>query len=541
MDIIWQDLLFTFIGGLGIFLFGINYMSDGLQKAAGEKLRSVLEKMTTNPVMGVIAGALVTGIIQSSSGTTVMAVSFVNAGLMTLRQAIGVIMGANIGTTATAFLIGFNVSKYSLPIIGIGMILLFFTKKKQVNYLGQIIFGFGMLFLGLSLMSDSMKPLRYWPVFQELMITISDIKILGALVGATFTAIVQSSSATIGILQELAYQGGVTFHQALPILFGDNIGTTITAALAAIGASVSARRAALTHFMFNVFGALIFITILPIAASIVLWIASYTGADIKMQIAYAHGLFNITNTLIFLPLIGLLAAIVTKLIPGDDIEIEFGTKHLNHNFLSTPNIALGQVVNELTRMGNIARESFNDASEYFFEANHKRAAIAKQKEALVDELDKRITEYMVKLSQNSLSEKDSILHNQLFQTINDIERIGDHAENIVELGEYKIDKKIVFSDDAYRDLKIMVQTVDESVRMAIEALQENDKPLARKVMENEEIIDQYERTFRKAHIKRLNKGVCVGNSGIVFLETLTNLERIGDHAFNIARSVLGEY
>jgi len=541
MEIIWQDLLFTFIGGLGIFLFGITYMSDGLQKAAGERLRSVLEKMTTNPVMGVIAGALVTGIIQSSSGTTVMAVSFVNAGLMTLRQAIGVIMGANIGTTVTAFLIGFNISKYSLPIIGVGMIFLFFTKKKQLNYLGQIIFGFGMLFLGLSLMSDSMKPLRYWPVFQELMVTLSDIKILGVLVGAAFTAIVQSSSATIGILQELAYQGGVTFHQALPILFGDNIGTTITAALAAIGASVSARRAALTHFMFNVFGSLIFITILPIAASIVLWLAGHTGADIKMQIAYAHGLFNITNTLIFLPLIGLLAAIVTKLIPGDDIEIEFGTKHLNQHFLSTPNIALGQVVNELTRMGTIARESFNDASEYFFEANHKRAAIAKQKEALVDELDKRITEYMVKLSQSSLSEKDSILHNQLFQTINDIERIGDHAENIVELGEYKIDKKIVFSDEAYRDLKIMVQTVDESIRMAIEALQKSDKALARKVMENEEIIDKYERTFRKAHIKRLNKGVCIGNSGIVFLETLTNLERIGDHAFNIARSVLGEY
>ncbi|OEF95603.1 Na/Pi cotransporter family protein [Desulfuribacillus alkaliarsenatis] len=541
MEIEWQSLIFSFFGGLGVFLFGLHYMSDGLQKTAGEKLRRMLERMTTNPFMGVVAGALVTGIIQSSTGTTVMAIGFVNAGLMTLKQAIGVIMGANIGTTVTAFLIGFKISKYAMPMIGVGMVLLFFTKRKKVNYFGQVVFGAGMLFLGLNLMSDAMRPLRYWPVFTELMTTLGDVKILGVLVGMMFTAVVQSSTATIGVLQELAYQGGVTFHQALPILFGENIGTTITAALAAIGASISARRAALTHFIFNAFGTVIFIIFLTPVAALVLWLASYTGADIKLQIAYAHGIFNITNALIFLPLTGLLAAVVTKMIPGDDIEIEFGTKHLNQHFLSTPNIALGQVVNELTRMGNIAREAFNDATEYFFEGNHKRAAIAKQKEALVNELDKRITEYMVQLSQSSLSEKDSSRHNQLFQTINDIERIGDHAENILELGEYKIDKKIVFSPDAYKDLKQMVEIVDESIQMAMEALQKNDKELARKVMENEERIDKYERAFRKGHIKRLNKGICSGNAGIVFLDTLSNLERMGDHAYNIARSVLGEY
>ncbi|OEH84447.1 sodium-dependent phosphate transporter [Desulfuribacillus stibiiarsenatis] len=541
MDISWQDLIFSFFGGLGVFLFGLHYMSDGLQKTAGEKLRKLLEKMTTNPVMGVIAGALITGIIQSSTGTTVMAVGFVNAGLMTLRQAIGVIMGANIGTTVTAFLIGFKISKYALPMIGVGMVLLFFTKKKRINYFGQVIFGAGMLFLGLNLMSDSMKPLRSWQVFQDLMVTLGDVKILGVLVGAVFTAVVQSSTATIGVLQELAYQGGVTFHQALPILFGENIGTTITAALAAIGASISARRAALTHFIFNAFGTIIFLLLIGWFEPLVIWIASHTGADIKLQIAYAHGIFNVSNTLIFLPLTGLLAAVVTKMIPGNDVEIEFGTKHLNPHFLSTPNVALGQVVNELTRMGNYAREAYNDASEYFFEGNHKRASIAMQKEALVNELDKKITEYMIQLSQNSLSEKDSNQHNILFQTINDIERIGDHAENILELGDYKMDKKIVFSDEGYNDLKTMVAAVDESIRMAIEALEKNDKELARKVMENEKQIDMYERMFRKAHIQRLNNGVCTGNAGIVYLDTLSNLERIGDHAYNIARSVLGEY
>ncbi len=541
MEISWQELLFSFVGGLGVFLFGIRYMSDGLQKTAGERLRTLLERLTVNPLMGVIAGALVTAIIQTSAGTIVMAVGFVNAGLMTLRQAIGVIMGANIGTTLTAFLIGFNISQYSLPIIGIGVILLFFTKKKQANYLGQVIFGIGMLFLGLRLMSDGLRPLADWPVFQELMITLGDVKILGVLVGIGFTAIVQSSTATIGVLQELAYQGGVTLDQALPILFGDNIGSTFTAMLAAIGTSINARRTALTHFLFNFFGTIIFLTFLGLFKPLVLALAGYTGVDIKLQIAYAHGLYNIMNTMIFLPFVGVLAFIVTKFVPGDDTEISFGTKHLNQHFLATPNVALGQVANELAHMGTIAKEAYNDATEYFFDGNHKRASIAKQKEALVNELDKRITEYMVDLSQSSLSEHDSNRHNQLFQTINDIERIGDHAENLLELGEYKIDKKVVLTEEANRDLKTMVQVVDESIAMAIEALHHNDKELARKVVANEEIIDKYERTFRKAHIKRLNQNICSSSGSFIFLDALTNLERMGDHAYNIARSVLGEY
>lgn len=536
-----QETLFLFLGGLGIFLFGIKYMGDGLEKSAGDRLRLILDRLTTNPVMGVIAGILTTVLIQSSSGTTVLVVGFVNAGLMTLRQAIGVIMGANIGTTVTAFIIGLKIEDYALPIIALGAIILFFIKNEHTRNIGQIIFGFGMLFYGLKTMGSGLKPLKDLQVFQDLMVDLGQHPILGVLVGTIFTVIVQSSSATIGILQQLADNGGVALRTALPILFGDNIGTTITAVLASLGATLAARRAALTHVIFNVIGTTIFLIILPLVYQIVSWLGSVTGADIRMQIAYAHGLFNFTNTLIQLPFIGVLAFIVTKVIRGNEEVIEFGAKNLDVRLLNNPAVAMGQAAKELDRMGLLSYQALNNATEYFFQGKSKHSDMVMQREEVINDLEKKIAEYLTQISSSTFSNVESNRHTELMQTINDIERVGDHATNIVELGDYKKKHKVVFSEEAFAELQEMYNLTAETFKTSLEALKKNDKQLAESVIVNEEKIDKLERKLRKSHINRLNNGLCSGNAGVAFLDFISNLERIGDHSMNIAQSVLGEY
>ncbi|MGL4673895.1 MAG: Na/Pi cotransporter family protein, partial [Wohlfahrtiimonas sp.] len=301
----WQQILFHFLGGLGLFLFSIKFMGDGLQKSAGNRLRTILDRFTTNPFMGILAGIFVTVLIQSSSGTTVITVGLVSAGLMTLRQAIGVIMGANIGTTVTAFIIGIDIGEYAYPILLLGSVMLFFFKAAKVQNIGQILFGFGGLFIGLDLMSSGLAPLRHLPVFTSLILDMSHSPILSVTVGTIFTLIVQSSSATIGILQGLYAENLISLEAALPVLFGDNIGTTITAVLAAIGASIVAKRAAAVHVLFNVVGTIIFLLLLGPFTHFMLWITSMLHLEPKMQIAFAHGTFNVANTLIQLPFIGL--------------------------------------------------------------------------------------------------------------------------------------------------------------------------------------------------------------------------------------------
>lgn len=532
----WQEIIFKFVGGLGIFLFGIKYMSDGLQKTAGDKMRGLLAKYTSHPVLGVLVGIAVTILIQTSTGTTVMAIGLINAGLMTLRQGIGVILGANIGTTMTAFIVGIKIEEYALPIIGIGAFLLFFINKKRVQYIGQIIFGFGTLFLGLSTMGGGLKPLRSLPEFTDFIVDMSHSPILGVVIGTVFTMIVQSSSATIGILQTIADEGMISLKGALPVLFGDNIGTTITAVLASIGATVAARRAALVHVIFNVIGTIIFTLLLGLVYNIVLWIGE--GANIRMQIAYAHGLFNVTNTLLFLPFIGVLAWIVTKLVPQKEKELEFGPKYLDSRLLATPSVALGQAQHEIIRMGNMARETLLDATSFFFKRETKAASLALQKEQLVNELERRITDYMVKIHQNGLTEGESEKASGLMHTINDIERIGDHAENIVELTEFSVTNKVEYSADAVRDLRKMLELTDHTVERAIYALEHGDMDAAGEVLKGEAELDRMEEEYRKAHISRLNQGLCTGNSGAIYLDILSNLERIGDHSKNIAEYVL---
>ncbi|MCR8643777.1 Na/Pi cotransporter family protein [Paenibacillus sp. N1-5-1-14] len=534
----WQDILFKFVGGLGIFLFGIKSMSDGLQKTAGDKMRGILAAYTSNPILGILVGIAVTILIQSSTGTTVMAIGLVNAGLITLRQVIGIILGANIGTTMTAFIVGIKIEKYALPIIAVGAFFLFFISKKKFQYIGQIIFGFGTLFLGLSTMGGGLKPLSELPAFADFIVKISDNSFLGVMVGTVFTMIVQSSSATIGILQTIADEGMIDLYAALPVLFGDNIGTTITAILAAIGTSVAAKRTALAHVIFNVVGTIIFMLALPLVYQAVLWIGQ--DVNIRMQIAYAHGLFNLTNTLIFIPLIPALAWLATKIVPGSMQEIEFKPKFLDAAFLATPAVALGQAQNEILRMGKFAQETLNDASNYFFNKEEKVAALALQKEELINELDRKITEYMVKIQQNGLTEGEAAKASILMQTINDIERIGDHAENIVELSELSHTNKYEFSKEAMQDLKNMLELADTTVERALYALENHDLKVAEEVLKSESELDRMERAYRKAHLSRLNKNLCNGASGAIYLDILSNLERVGDHCKNIAQYILHE-
>jgi len=552
MDI--TTILFSFLGGLGLFLFGIQAMSEGLQSVAGDRLRLILEKGTSSPIRGVLTGTLVTSLIQSSSGTTVIAVGLVNAGLLNLRQAIGIIMGANIGTTVTAYLIGFNLKDYALPLIAVGVFFLFFSKSKKLNYIGQVIFGFGLLFYGMEVMGQGMKPLRSSEFFINLMLNVENNSMFGILIGAVFTGIVQSSSATIGILQELANQGAVSLTQAVPMLFGMNVGTTVTALLAGIGASVAARRTALSHFLFNVIGTLIFIPLFlsglfmkvvqVLTNGIYMLLPGVNGSwdsiNVKMQIAQIHGVFNISNTIILLPFVSALAIIVSKFIPAKESELVAHPQYLEPRLLNNLPVALSNAKHELLRMGSIAFDTMENAVAYFFTRKEENQKAAKLYESIVDKLENEIESYVVRaISGKNLTDALSKKSHTILQAVGDIERVGDHADNMVELADYASAHELVFSDNALADLEKLTERVKEIFILSMDALDKEDKELARKVIEKDDIIDDMEKDLRKAHIARVNARTCSGNVGAVYLDMLSNLERIGDHSVNIAGYVIG--
>lgn len=541
MELDVQTLIFNFIGGLGIFLLGIKYMGDGLQKTAGDRLRDILDKFTSNPFLGVLSGILVTILIQSSSGTTVLTVAFVNAGFMSLRQAIGVIMGANVGTTVTAFIIGFDIGAYSLPIMAIGSFMLFFFDKEKVNAIGQAVFGFGALFFGLDLMSSAMKPLSALDSFQQLTLDMSTNPILGVVIGTILTLVVQSSSATIGILQGLYGEGAMTLNAAIPVLFGDNLGTTITAILAALGASVAAKRAAFTHVIFNLLGATIFLLLLNPFINFVEFLQTQLNLNPQMTIAFGHGSFNIANTIIQFPFIGALAWIVVKLVPGEEVTVEYKPKHLDPIFIQqSSTVALSQAKSEIIRMGEYAVDGLEQTNMYITTEDPKHSEMAVQIEGALNNLDRAITEYLVNISGRQMSESDSTKHTALMDSVRDIERIGDHFENIIELTDYKISNKITLTEDAHEDLTTMFDLTILTVNQAIKALETMDREEAMLVIQKEDQIDKMERAYRKKHIIRMNESRCTGSAGIVFVDIISNLERIGDHAVNIAEEVLGE-
>ena len=528
-------MLFQLLGGLGLFVYGMKLMGDGLQKAAGEKLKRLLEVLTSNRFFAVLVGAGVTAIIQSSSATTVMTVGFVNAGLMNLFQAAGVIMGANIGTTMTAQLIAFKLSDIAPFILAIGAGLVLFSKKKKTRDIGEIVLGFGILFVGMSMMENSMRPIRELEGFKNLILALGAHPLMGVFVGLGMTAIVQSSSATIGILMALAANNGISLAVALPILYGDNIGTCVTALLASIGTTKNAKRASLLHLIFNVTGTIIFM----LAFGLTLKIVPMFGGDIQRQIANAHTMFNLTNVFIQVWFIGILVKIVNKLVPGEDEKSSaLVLEYLDSRLLETPSIAVGQVIKEVTRMGKLASANLSESMDAFLNCDEKMMNSVIEHEATINYLEREITAYMVSLSNTSLSEHQSELITSLFHVVNDIERIGDHADNLGELARLKMDSKITFSKKAISDVTYMFETVKYSVDNAIAALESFDLESARKAMDVEDKIDAMEKQLKKEHITRLNKLECTPTGSSVYLELLTNLERVGDHSNNIAQMVI---
>lgn len=529
-------------GGLGLFLYGMTVMSDGLEKSAGNKLEKIIEKLSSNVFKGVLVGAIVTVIVQSSSATTVMVVGFVNAGIMSLTQAIGIIMGANIGTTITAQLVSIKISALAPIAIAIGSGIKMFSKKNKQIIIGEIILGFGLLFLGMELMKDALSPLKGLPAFTDM---IKDIgagtlwgTIEGFLIGLLVTALVQSSSATTGILVALALAGALPINAAFPILLGTNVGTCITALLSSIGANRTAKRAALMHLLFNVIGTIIFVAFF---SKLTIQVVTSLSDDPARQLANAHTFFNVVNTLILLPFAGLIVKAVGKILPTtleEKKEATFGVKYLDERILETPSIALGQAIKEVLHMGNLAKMSLESSVKAIHDNDPKSVDKTFKLEKTINVLEREISEYLIKLSNTSVDNDDRKVIDGLFSTINDIERVGDHADNIAELALFKIDNNVVFSDKATLELEEMVAKVMEAYELSMDAMKEENRYKAQKVVEIEGVVDEMEKTLRKKHIARLNEGRCETSSGIVFLDMLSNLERISDHASNIALAVL---
>ncbi|MEW8957379.1 Na/Pi cotransporter family protein [Clostridium sp.] len=531
-------MIIGLIGGLGLFLYGMKLMGDGLENVAGEKLKSILEKVTSNRIMAVLVGTAVTAVIQSSSATTVMVVGFVNAGLMNLAQAAGVIIGANIGTTVTAQLVAFNLEDIAPIFIGIGTAIILFSKNKKRRDLGNIILGFGILFMGLGIMSDSMTPMKDSPAFKDFILMIGDNWVLGIITGLAMTAVLQSSSATTGLLIALASTGAITMNVALPVIFGCNIGTCVTALLSSIGTNKTARKAALIHLLFNVAGTLVF---LPLMNPLIHLVESITPGDIERQIANAHTVFNVTNTIIMLPLINYLIIIVNKLIPGEAEIEKVGATYLDDRLLETPVIASGQVIKETIRMANKAKENLDLTMRGFLENNEELVKKVYENEKIINALEYDITNYLIKLSKSDLSDKERGIVASTFHIVNDIERVGDHAKNIAELTLEKISKKLTYSKNAEEEAKHIFDYTLNAITIAIESYETGDKFKAESIIAVEARIDVLEKELRENHIRRLHEGTCSANSGAIFLDLINNLERIGDHAMNIAEAVLNKH
>ncbi|GAA0117370.1 Na/Pi cotransporter family protein [Clostridium senegalense] len=533
MDIF--TMVIQLIGGLGLFLFGMKLMGDGLENAAGEKLKGILEKVTSNKYIGVLVGAITTAVIQSSSATTVMVVSFVNAGLMTLMQAIGVIMGANIGTTITAQMVSFKLDAIAPLFIGIGAVIILTAKKKRTKDIAYITLGFGILFLGMGMMSESMEPLAQSDAFKNIIHVIGNNRILGVFAGLLMTAIVQSSSATTGILVALATTGSIDMNVALPIIFGCNIGTCVTALLASIGSSKTAKKAALLHVLFNVIGVIIF---LPFMGILVNLVEDISPSSVARQVANAHTIFNIAVTIILLPLAKFLVDLVNKIVPGDDEISKIGPIYLDKKLLDTPIVAVGQALKETIRMGDIAKENVTLAMRAFLDNDEECIEKVYANEAIINELDKEITDYLVLISGHDLASEDSKILSSTFHVINDIERIGDHAENIAELALEKSRMNIEIKGEARNEVEGMYSKTLESLMLALECYSTKNSEKAKNIKEIEDSIDKYKKDIRENNIQRLNKRICKANGSAVFLDLISNLERIGDHSTNIAERAM---
>ena len=527
------NILLGLFGGLALFLFGMEFMGDGLENAAGSRLKSFFDKAITNPFKGALVGTIVTAIIQSSSATTVMVVGFVNAGLMSLYQAVGVIMGANIGTTITGQLITFKIDDYIPLFIIIGAALILFMKQEKRKEIGKIVFGFGLLFMGLSQMKDAMSPIAQTTFFQDLILALEGNMFLGILVGAIMTAVVQSSSASTAILLSLAATGAISLQVAIPILFGNNIGTCVTALLSSLNANKVAKKAAFIHLSFNLIGTLIFLPLINILSQVVM----YMGGDIDKQIANAHTIFNIVNAIILLPFAGVfvkLANLALKDKEGEKPTIN----RLDRRFLETPAIAFEQAFQESLTMYDLAKENLTLSTNALIDGKVTNLKKIFENESEINRLERELSTFLVSISSHDITEVDTNRIASMIKIISDIERIGDHSKNIAELAEEVSTSKLTFTSDALEELRLMYNYTIESINSSYASYKNNNRQKANDTMIFEENIDRLEELLRDKHIQRLSQNKCNAHSGAVFLDAISNFERIGDHSINIAEYVL---
>ena len=546
--------LFSFIGGLGMFLYGMNIMADGMQKTAGSKMSQFLGMLTNNRLMAVLLGALITAIIQSSGATTVMVVGFVSAGVLNLTQAVGGIMGANIGTTITAWIVSMNQlgdafavfqpAFFAPLLIGIGAIFMLFGKKQRMKTAGEILVGLGLLFIGLDFMSSSISPYTDAPVFSEAFRLLGSNPLLGMIIGALVTALLQSSSASVGILQTLAMNGVVTTNAAIFITLGQNIGSCVTAMISSIGGSRTAKRAAVIHLTFNVMGAVIFGVISFILFSLHPVLAAHNITSV--QISIFHTIFNLTNTALLFPFANQLVKLSGVFVPEDkkepavtDEESET-MKHLDERIFESPAFAVETAAMEVVHMGQITMENVRRAMDAVLTKNANEVEDVYKTEQTINNMEKMLTEYLVKVNNLSLTERQKLVVNDLFYSINDIERVGDHAENLAEQAEYMVQHNISFSETGESDLHVICETAFNSFKHSINARQKGDMDDVRKVSQYEDEVDTLEEELREKHIERLSAGKCDPSAGVVFLDLISNLERISDHAYNLAGYVKDE-
>lgn len=530
--------ILSMAGGLGLFLFGIRTMGDGLENAAGAKLKRMLEVLTGNRFLAVLVGFVVTAIIQSSTATTVMVVGFVNAGMMSLAQAVGVIMGANIGTTVTSLLIALNFSSVAAAAVLVGVILMLASKKTVVKNLGAIFTGFGLLFLGIDMMSDSMAPLRESAGFMNFIVTVSESPLrplFGIILGIVMTAVLQSSSASVGVLQTLAMQGLVPLKFSVFVLFGQNIGTCLTALFSTVGAKKNSKRAAVIHLLFNLIGTGIFILI-ALLAPYVEWIEKLSP-DPMAQIAISHIVFNIVSTVIMFPFANILVKLSCLLVPGkDDSESEMHCKFIDDRLLNTPPFAVMQVSKEVARMAKLARDNFETSAHALINRSDKDLDKVMENEEVINYLNHHITSYLVKLNALDITDSDSDYIARVFHAINDIERVGDHAINLAEAAQHNIGEGLKFSDPAREELNRLCGSVVTLLERSMAAfdnqsLSDNE---AKELSDLEEHIDDLTLECQDSHIFRLNRKECNTEAGMLYLNTITDFERVGDHAINIA-------
>lgn len=551
------ESLFTFVGGLGMFLYGMSIMGDGMQKSAGGKMNRFLGMVTNNRILAVALGALITAILHSSGATTVMVVGFVNAGILNLTQAVGVIMGANIGTTITAWMVSLNQlgdamkvlqpSFFAPLFVGVGAFGLMFSKKKKDSLIGEICIGVGLLFVGLTFMSGAVAPYTDAPIFKKAFAILGGNPILGIVVGAIVTALIQSSTASVGILQTLAMSGVVSTNAAIYITLGQNIGSCLTALLSSTGTSRNARRASVIHLTFNLIGAIIF--------GVGMYVVSLLNPELahsninSFQISVFHTFFNLTNTILLFPFAKQLVTFSGLIVKEDkeaveqtaqEEEEESKLPHLDERIFQSPPLALEIATLEVVHMGQVVTENLKLAMEVVMNSDDANIETVYKNEKTINNMNKKLTEYLIKVNNLSLNEKQKRLVSDLFYSVSDIERVGDHAENLAESAQYMEQHRLEFSETGFDDLRQISEVAIQAFEKSIAARQDNNMEDIRMVSKLEDVVDSMEEEMRDKHIERLSQRTCNPSAGVVFLDILSNLERISDHAYNLAGYVKDE-